>query len=150
MKLLEILDESVIKVPLESEDKEEAIEELMDVLVRAGRVKEREAALQAVLDREEKQTTGIGHGLAVPHAKHESITTLTCAVGIAPEGIEFDSIDGEPVRVVFLLLAEANNPGPHLAALAEVARIFEFPTARNRLFKARSPAEILDVIRGMD
>ncbi|RKY26108.1 MAG: PTS sugar transporter subunit IIA [Planctomycetota bacterium] len=149
MKLLEILDESVIKVPLESEDKEEAVEELIDVLVRAGRITDREAALTAVMEREKKQTTGIGHGLAIPHAKHESITALTGAVGIAPEGIEFDSIDGEQVKVVFLLLAEADNPGPHLAALAEVARIFEFPTARNKLFNAGTPGEVLEIIRGI-
>lgn len=150
MKLLEILDERVIKVPLESEDKEEAIEELVDVLVRAGKITDRNAALNAIHQRETKQTTAIGNGVAVPHGKDKSVSGLTCAVGISPKGIEFDSIDGKPVHAAFLLLAQANNPGPHLAALAEIARILEFPTVRNTLFAARTSAEVLQIIRKME
>jgi mannitol/fructose-specific phosphotransferase system IIA component (Ntr-type) len=150
MKLLEIMDERVVKVPLESEDKEEAIEELLDVLVRAGKITDRDAALNAIHNRENKQTTGIGNGVAVPHGKDNSISALVCAVGVSPDGIDFDSIDGKPVHAVFLLLAQADNPGPHLAALAEIARIVEFPTMRSALFKARTPAEVMQTIRGLE
>jgi fructose-specific phosphotransferase system IIA component len=150
MKLLDIIDERVIKVPLESEDKDEAIEELVDLLVRAGKITDHDAAIKAIHERESKQTTGIGNGVAVPHGKDKSITALTCAVGISQKGMEFDSVDGQPVHAVFLLLAQVNNPGPHLAALAEIARILEFPTARNALFKARTPAEVINIIRGLE
>lgn len=146
MRLLDILDPGVIKVPLESTDKEETIEELVDLLVRAGKISDSEAALKAVRDREDKQTTAIGNGVAVPHGKDNSIAALTCAVGISPKGIDFDGIDSQPVHAVFLLLARPDNPGPHLAALAEIARILQFPTARNTLFSARTPAEVLKVI----
>jgi mannitol/fructose-specific phosphotransferase system IIA component (Ntr-type) len=150
MKLLEILDERVIKVPMESEDKDEAIEELLDVLIRAGKITDRDAALNAIHNREGKQTTGIGNGVAVPHGKDKSIDALVCSVGISPEGIDFDSIDGKPVHAVFLLLAQADNPGPHLAALAEIARILEFPTMRSAFFKAHTPAEVMRIIRGLE
>jgi mannitol/fructose-specific phosphotransferase system IIA component (Ntr-type) len=150
MKLLDILNEHVIKVPMESEDKEEAIEELVDVLVRAGKITNREAALKAIHAREDKQTTAIGSGVAVPHGKDTSVGALACAIGVSPDGIEFDSIDGQLVHAVFLLLAQADNPGPHLAALAEIARLVEFPTMRNTLFKARTPAEVLQIIRRLE
>ena len=112
MKISELLNQDLIKVGLEGDEKEEVFEELIDLLVRQDRLADRDAARQAILTREEKQSTGIGRGVAIPHGKSGTITQLTAALGISSEGIEYDSLDGEPVRVVFLLLAEEGNPGP--------------------------------------
>jgi fructose-specific phosphotransferase system IIA component len=150
MQLLQILDKSVIKVPLESSNKEELFEEMVEVLARAGKITDRKAAIDAINEREAMQTTGIGHGLAVPHGKHPSIQQLVCAIGISPDGLDYDSVDGEPVHVVFLLLARSDNPGPHVAALAEIARIFSMPTLRKKLLDARDAAAVLEVIRSAD
>ncbi|HUW99639.1 MAG TPA: PTS sugar transporter subunit IIA [Phycisphaerae bacterium] len=146
MRLRDLLDEAVVKVGLESRDKEECFEEMVDLLVRAGRIPDRAGALEVVRQREEQGTTGIGDGVAIPHGKHASIPTLTAAVGTSPEGIEFDSIDGEPVHAVFLLLARVNDPGPHIRALAEIARLVQTPGLYRRLVEARSVKNVLAIL----
>lgn len=148
MRLRDLLDEAVVKVGLESVDKEECFEEMVDLLVRAGRIEGREGALEAVRQRETQGTTGIGEGVAVPHGKHTSITQLTAAMGTSTHGIEFDAVDGEPVHLVFLLLARSNDPGPHVRALAEISRLLQVPGIRRKLKEARTSGEILDVLEG--
>ena len=145
MRLSELLTEAVVKVGLEAEDKEEAFEELMDLLVRAGCGVDREAALDVIRSREELQSTGIGRGLAIPHGKDPSISKLTVCLGISHEGIEYDSLDGELVRVVFLLLAEKDNPGPHIEALSQIAKLFMVEGFIEKLVNARSSREVLAV-----
>lgn len=147
MKLSDLLDESVVAIELESLDKEEAFAEMVELLVRAGRVADRDAALEAILSREEMATTGIGNGIAVPHGKSASVDKLVAALGLSRVGIEYDATDGEPVHVVFLVLAEANNPGPHVECLGEIARLLQLHGFCERLRAARSPEEVLAVIR---
>ncbi len=146
MRLRDLLDESVVKVPLESLDKEECFEELVDLLVRAGRLSDRDTALEAILDREAKGTTGIGQGVAIPHGKSAAVTKLTAALGTSPDGIEFDAVDDESVHVVFLLLAPENDPGPHVRALAEIARLVQTPGFYRKLTEAGSAEEALDIL----
>ncbi|HPD14818.1 MAG TPA: PTS sugar transporter subunit IIA [Planctomycetota bacterium] len=147
MKLSDLLNESVVKVGLESEDKEELFAEMIELLVRAGRLEDRDRALQAILAREEMATTGIGSGVAVPHGKEPSIKSLLVALGISKKGIEYDATDGEPVYLVFLVLAEANNPGPHVQCLGEIARLLQVPGLNERLRAAKNAREVLDIIR---
>jgi len=150
MKLLEILSPTVVKVGIKSLDKEEAFEELIDLLVQAGKVKDRERALQAIYTREEMRSTGIGNGVAIPHGKDESIEQITAAAGTSTEGIEFDAIDGQPVHLVFLVLAEANNPGPHLQTLSEIATCLNVPETYEKLIHARTPGDFLGVLEQSD
>ena len=105
MRLRDLLDEATVKVPLESVDKEECLEEMVDLLVRSGRISDRQEALQALMQREAQATTGIGKGIALPHGKIDSISELVVALGTSKEGIEFDSVDDELVHFVVLLLA---------------------------------------------
>ncbi|NIA22079.1 MAG: PTS transporter subunit EIIA [Anaerolineaceae bacterium] len=146
MRLRDILDASSVKVGLVSTDKEEAIEELVDLLVRSGKLSDRSGAIEAVMEREAQQTTGIGSGVAVPHAKHESIETLTAALGISSQGIEFDSVDDKPVHLVFLIMARVDDPGPHIQALAEIARLLQIPGFYRKLIEAESEADLLALI----
>ncbi len=146
MRLRDLLDEAAVKTGLESVDKEECFEEMVDILVRAGRVVDRDATLRAILDREELSTTGIGEGVAVPHGKHESIPELIAAFGTSRDGIEFDSVDGEPVHMVILLLASKDNPGPHVQALAEISRLVRIPGFYRKAVEANTPAELLDIL----
>lgn len=146
MRLRDLLDESVVKIGLESTDKEECFEELIDLLVRSGRLASREAALAAVAARESTATTGIGRGCAIPHGKDPSIKTLTVAIGTSAAGIEFDAVDGELVHLVILILANADEPGPHVRALSEVVRLLKLPGCYNTLVAARSARALLDAI----
>ena len=146
MRLRDLLDESVVKVGLKSLEKEECFEEMIDLLVRAGRLSDRAGALAAVRQRELQGTTGIGQGVAIPHGKHPSVPALTAALGTSAKGIEFDSIDGEKSRLVFLLLARNDDPGPHVRALAEIARLIQTPGFYRKLTGARSAREILDIL----
>ena len=146
MRLCDIVDESCVKVGLESTDKEEAIAELVELLVRAGKVSDRDAVLNALYAREEEGSTGIGQGVAIPHAKDECITELVASIGTSREGVEFDASDGEPVGLVILILAEKNNPGPHLACLAEIARLIKIPGLARRIIEADGPAKLLETI----
>jgi len=147
MKLLEILDASVVKIGLESVDKEECFEEMVDLLVRAGRIKDGERALDAIYAREQMRSTGIGNGIAIPHGKDPSVEQIVAAAGTSSKGIEFEAIDGKPVHLVFLVLAQVNNPGPHLQALSEIATCLNVPNAYDKLVKAKTPEEFLRCIR---
>jgi mannitol/fructose-specific phosphotransferase system IIA component (Ntr-type) len=146
MRLRDLLDDAVVKIGLESHDKEESFEEMIDLLVRAGRLTDRAGALEAIRLRESQGTTGIGLGVGIPHGKHASIPSLTAALGISGRGIEFDAIDGKPVHLVFMLLARVEDPGPHVRALAEIARLVQTPGLYRRLTEAKSASQVLDIL----
>lgn len=146
MKISELLTENLVKVDLESFEKEEVFEELIDLLVREKRITDRDAARRAIVERENKQSTGIGRGVAIPHGKCAALTQLTGALGISKGGIEYDSLDGEPVHLVFLLLAEEDNPGPHVEALAQISSLFRIPGFIERLIAAETPRQLCDII----
>lgn len=146
-RISDILKPAHIKLNAEGIDRDEVIEELVDLLVQTGDIKERKTAVRALLAREEMGSTGIGKGVAVPHAKQESIEKICAALAISQSGLEFDSADGKPVHIVFLLLSQADNPGPSLRALVEIAQLIHNPHVIARLLAAKSPAEVLDTIR---
>jgi mannitol/fructose-specific phosphotransferase system IIA component (Ntr-type) len=146
MKISELLTETLIKVGLASRGRDEVFDELIDVLMREKRITNRQAAREAILEREKKQSTGIGNGVAVPHGKSSSVPALAAALGISSKGIEYDSLDGEPVFVVLLLVAEENNPGPHVAALARFAALFRIPGFIESLISADSSRKAYNII----
>lgn len=146
MSLSDLIVPEVVKVPIVSQTKNAVIEELLDVLVSAGRITDRETALSALLTRESQGSTGLEHGIAVPHAKTPAAGKLTLAIGIAPDGIDFDAADGEPSRVFFLMLAAPDQSGPHIEALAEIARLVRAPAFLKALSRARSAEEVVELI----
>jgi len=147
MRLTEQLTPSLIKIGLESEEKEELFEEMVQLLMDAGRVTDRDAALEALFEREAKMTTGITRWIGLPHGKVEGIDGLIVALGVSKRGIEYDSLDEEPVYVVLMVLAESGNPGPHIEALAEIARLFGAPGFTERIRDAETTSEVLELIR---
>ncbi|MCK4283501.1 MAG: PTS sugar transporter subunit IIA [Candidatus Brocadiae bacterium] len=146
MDLASLIEKDTVKVPLEALDKEEAIAELVEVLVRAGKVNDREAALAALYAREEKGSTGIGGGVAIPHAKHANLTGVVLAVGVSRDGIEFDAADGELVYLVFLVLAEVHNPGPNVEVLADIGNLMQVPGVYEGMVAAQSADELIQVV----
>jgi len=150
MTLRDLLDESVVKIGLKSRNKEQCFEEMVDLLVKAGRIKDRAGALAALRHREAQGTTGIGQAVGIPHGKHPSIPTLVAALGTSEKGIEFESFDGERVKVVFMLLARVDDPGPHVRVLAEIARLVQKAGFFKKLAEAKTPKEVLDILDAAD
>ena len=146
MSLSDLIQPEVVKVPLVARTKSDVIAELLDVLVAAGKVSDREHALNALLERESLGSTGLESGIAVPHAKTSAVTRLTLAIGVAPNGIDFSSADGEPSRIFFLMLAPPDQSGPHIEALSEIARLARAPSFLKALSRAESPVEVVDLL----
>ena len=140
MALIDLVVEKIVKTPLESKDKPDVIRELVQIIKDAGEIDDFDIVLKAVQDREDKQSTGLTDGIAVPHAKTSAVSSLKLAIGIAPEGIDFDSVDQQPSKLFFLLLAAPGMSGPHVEALAEIAKI-----SRSKTFDAPDTRTYRDI-----
>lgn len=147
MAIVDLITTNVVRVPLKSKTKTEVIRELVDVLDKAGKISDTESVFRAVIARENMGSTGLEKGIAVPHAKTEKVKSLTLAIGIAPEGIDFDALDGEPSKLFFLLLAQPNQSGPHIEALAEIARITRSQSFCRLLVNAATAEEVVELFR---
>ncbi len=146
MRLTELLDPACIKVPLRSTDKQGAIFELVDVLVATGRITDAQQVRDAVWQRESTRTTGIGHGLAIPHGKCDCVGKLVMAIGRPEQPIDFQSIDGRPVSLIILLISPADQTGPHIQALATVSRLMTNDNFRHAIREAKTADEVYRLI----
>lgn len=146
-KLSEIITLETIKVPLAATEKYAAIEELVDVLHQAGKIKEKSKLLQAVNTREATRSTGIGQGLAVPHGKCEGLDSLVIAVGKPAKPMDFESIDGDPVNLIVLLGSNVDQTGPHIQALARFSRLMMKPAFRAQIERAQTSDDILQIFQ---
>ena len=147
MALVDLISEEVVKVPLISDTKPAVLEELVHVLVDAGKVSDFNTGLAAIHEREDKQSTGLEMGIAVPHGKTDSVKSLVVAVGIKKEGIEFNSLDGQPAKLFFMLIAPPNQPGPHVEALAEIAKLSRSQAFCSALINTGSANEVVELLR---
>ena len=147
MKLVDVLKPEYIKIPLEGNSKEEVIKELIELLCRGEKFKSTEAVFQAVMDREKIMTTGVGKGVAIPHCKKEDCQNFAIALGIHPQGIDFQSIDNQPVKIVFLLVGPENNPGMHIRLLSRISRLLARESLRQELIKSTRPEEAHELLK---
>ena len=146
MNLKKALKLETISTELQATTKDGVIENLVDLLVASGKIKDRVEALRAVLDREKKMSTGMQSGIAIPHGKIDSVDELVAAFGIKHAGVDFDSLDGLPARIFVMTLSPSNRTGPHIQFLAEISRQLNDPTVRDRLLQAASAEEILNIL----
>ena len=150
MKIIDFLKEKAISSHLKSKEKRGVIEELTDLLVQAGEIEDKEEIMKVLLDREKLGSTGIGEGVAIPHAKSNAVRELVAAFGRSPQGIEFDALDGKPAYLFFLLVAPIDSTGPHLKALARLSRILKDKDFREALKKAETVEELFRLIKEED
>lgn len=145
MLLTELLTPDRIKVPLAAADKPAILRELTLLLAeRAGAPLE--PLLAAVLDREQVLSTGIGHGIAIPHAKSPLVQDLMLVAGSHPTGVPFEALDGEPVRLFFLLIGPDSAAGQHVKALSRIARLVRRESVRDALLAAPDAATFNQVL----
>jgi fructose-specific phosphotransferase system IIA component len=146
MRLTEILKPANIKVPLAASSKTDAIAELVNLLAANGQVTDAKKVLDSVLDREATRTTGIGNGLAIPHGKCTGTADLVMAIGKPASPIDFQSIDGRPVTLIWLLSSPPDKTGPHIHALARISRLMTIDRFRQALNQAKTSQEVYDTI----
>jgi len=150
MQIMDFLNKKAVTASLKAADKEGVIKELVDLLAKADDIKNREDLVRAILTRESLGSTGIGQGIGIPHAKSQSVKSLVAAFGLSQKGVNFDSLDGEPVHIFFLLIAPEESAGPHLKALARISRMLKDKYFRDLLRKSKDEKDILRIIQDED
>ncbi|MDR2159351.1 MAG: PTS sugar transporter subunit IIA [Treponema sp.] len=146
MNLKTVLTAETISLHLKGTTKEEIINEMLDILVAAKKITDREAAYNAVMDREHKMSTGMKHGIAIPHGKSATIRDLAACIGISETPVDFDSLDHQPCRIFIMTLSPVEKTGPHLQFLAEISLLFKSAEKRQEILNARSPDAILHIL----
>jgi fructose-specific phosphotransferase system IIA component len=150
MKLTQIIQPNLIKVPLEGLDKESVITELVDLLDANSLLDNRDVVLDAVMKREQTKSTGIGSGIAVPHGKCTAVKELVMSMGIAHKPIDFASVDGKGVTIVILLVSPLDKTGPHIQALAKISQLMLDKQFRDAVEKATSAKTLYELISGKE
>lgn len=152
MKIMDFLSKKAIIADVKSTKKEDVIKELVDALINAGEVEKRHRnkLIEALMARESLGSTAIGQGVAIPHAKSNCVDKLIAAFGISKKGVDFDSLDGEPAYIFFLLLASKDSAGPHLKALARISRLLKDKYFRDNLRASTDDKSIIKIITQED
>jgi len=146
MRLSDILKENYIITNLKANDKRGVLEELVNVIVSDKQSIDKESLVKVLLDREHLGSTGIGDGVAIPHGKFQGFDEPIISFGRSLEGLDFESIDGQPVFLFFLLVAPENSAGIHLKALARIAKILKNSSFRKILLEAETKVELFKTI----
>ena len=146
MRLMDVLSESLIIPELKAKDKKDVLQELTATLVEREDGLDHERLVSVLMDREKLGSTGIGEGVAIPHGKLHEIDHPFAVFGRSKHGVDFQSMDGRPAHLFFLLFAPENSTGIHLKALARISRLLKSASNRKRLLDANSRAEIFKII----
>jgi len=152
MKITDFLSTNAILTDIKSAKKEDVIKELVDALINASEIdkRNRNKLIEALMARESLGSTAIGQGVAIPHAKSDCVEKLIAAFGLSKKGVDFDSLDGEPAYIFFLLVAPQESAGPHLKALARISRLLKDKYFRDSLRACEDGKNVLSIISQED
>jgi len=146
MDLKSVLSRDTVALHLKGQDKEGIIDELLQVAARTGKVSDLAAARKSVLERERRMSTGMKHGIAIPHGKTDAVKDLVACIGISDAAVDFDALDREDCRIFIMTLSPADKTGPHLQFLAEVSLLFRSEEKRAAILAAKTPEDVLAVL----
>jgi len=146
MKLSKFCGEDLISFELKGESKNEVISELVDLASKSKLVKDASELLKDILDREKLVTTGVGYGVAFPHAKSKAVKGIVIAFGRSKKGVDFDSMDKKPVYLFFLIAAPEDAIQSHLTVMARLSYLMKSDKNRDRLMKIKSHKELLEIL----
>lgn len=146
MELKGLLTADQIIYSLKGKRKNDIVNELLQILNKSGKLKDKHMALQSILSREDQLSTGMEHGLALPHAKTDAVDELVIAFGLHRKGVDFETIDGQPAHFIFLVLSPYDTSGPHIQALAQIARIMKPAETRKKLLNSKSAEDIESIL----
>ncbi|HOV92029.1 MAG TPA: PTS sugar transporter subunit IIA [Candidatus Kapabacteria bacterium] len=147
MDLIDILNKNSISVHSSLKNKEEIINELIDLAEFSGKIIDKNQVIKDVFDREKVLSTGIGKNIALPHAKTKGVSDFCSALITLSEPVDFDSLDGDPIKLAFLLIGPENNVGMNLKLLSRISRILNNESYRNKLIEFDSADEILEFLK---
>lgn len=150
MKLSKFCDESLIIFDLKADNKGAVIQELVDLVASSKMVNDKDQLLSDVQEREDLVTTGVGYGVAFPHAKTRSVKGIVIAFGRSHEGIDFNAMDHKPVQLFFLIAAPEDAIGAHLNVMARLSYLMKSEENREKLMKASSPGDVLALIDNLN
>jgi fructose-specific phosphotransferase system IIA component len=146
MKLSRFCDETLVSFNLKSTTKPDIINELVDLVSQSNMVKDREHLARDIKEREDLVTTGVGYGVAFPHAKTRSVKGIVIAFGRSVEGVDFDAMDHRKVQLFFLIAAPEDAIGAHLNVMARLSYLMKSEANRTKLLEANSPGEVLELM----
>lgn len=141
--IADVLNEDLVICDLDARSGSDVIEALVERICATGDVEDCDRAKADVLVNEQRSSTGMQHGVAIPHAKTEAVSRLHAAVAVTREPIDFDSLDGQPCRIFVMTLSPLDQPGPHMRFLAEIGRLLKSRRTRKAILVARTPSELL-------
>ncbi len=145
--LWQILDPACVALELKAGNKAQALEEMVGLLVRSGRIRNGTALLQALLAREKKISTGVGEAIALPHCASAEPGVPALAMARKRDGLDFEALDGKPVNLLFLLVGREGQPAAQLRLLSRLARLLRDPTFLAALLEAGSPSQVVELFR---
>ena len=146
MKITDLLSEEAIQINGMANSKNEVIDKMVDLMTKNGNINDKEKYKQAVLKREEEGTTGIGEGIAIPHGKSDAVSKPGLSAMVVPYGVEFNSLDGQPAKLLFLIAAPNTKDNVHLDVLSRLSTLLMDTEFRSALLNAKSPKEFLACI----
>jgi len=149
MRIVDVLDKQSIISDLKSTDKEGVLKELSLPISKLVNVKQ-DDLMKVLIERERLGSTGIGNGIGIPHGKMKNLDTLALSLGLSRHGIDFDSIDGRPTHIFFLLITPEKSTGMHLKLLAHISRILRNEMFKQKLIKAKNAEELYGIIADVD
>ena len=147
MKITDILNESVVRTNLPGSTKEEIINEMIELAGSQKQVSDKERMRTAIFDREKVMSTGVGSGFAIPHGKTDAVSDIVAAFAVTAQPIDYQSLDDQPVRLIFLLVGRDNMVGPHIKLLSRISRLMNNEDFRKQLLEAETPKDILELFR---
>lgn len=147
MRISDILSEKVIATGLVATDKYDAIDKMIELASASGNMINKANVKECVLEREKLVSTGVGKGFAIPHGKTDDIKDIVAAFAVLKDPIEFDSIDLEPVKYLFLVIGKESLLNAHIKLLSRISRLMNKEEFRERLDEAKNPAEVLEMFR---
>jgi fructose-specific phosphotransferase system IIA component len=150
LKLVDLIDPDLISLDLQARTKNKVFEEMMAVMSSSSKVLEAEEFSKALEERESLATTGIGRGVAFPHARTPSVDGIVIAFARSQKGVEFDALDGEPVHLIFMMGTSPECVEEYLKVLARISRMLRKGNAKEQLLEAKTQEDVLDIIRKVD
>jgi fructose-specific phosphotransferase system IIA component len=150
MKISDFMSEDLVLLDLFSEKKKSAIKELLAPVIKKGVASSEDALTKAILKRESLGSTAIGNGIAIPHAKSNSVAEKAIVFGRSKKGVDFDSIDGKAVNIFFMIISPDQDAGAHLKMLARISRLLQDSDFKESLMSLSTPREIINYIKSKE